>query len=102
MRRIQDFINAHRLRKRKKKEQQLLKYFVCYALYFKPTSILNRELLFLTNYSKEIVASVAAQLGYEFRIFHPRWNSTIVLKRKSNRFGMLRDCILLSLFLISM
>lgn len=62
MRRIQDFINAHRLRKRKKKEQQLLKYFVCYALYFKPTSI-----------------CVAAQLGYEFRIFHPRWNSTIVV-----------------------
>lgn len=79
MRRIQDFINAHRLRKRKKKEQQLLKYLVCYALYFKPTSILNRELLFLTNYSTEIVASVAAQLGYEFRIFHPRWNSTIVV-----------------------
>lgn len=79
MRRIQDFINAHRLHKRKKKEQQLLKYLFCYALYFKPTSILNRELLFLTNYSKEIVASVAAQLGYEFRIFHPRWNSTIVV-----------------------
>lgn len=79
MRRMEDFINAYRLRIKRRKEQQLLKYFVCYALYFKPTSILNRELLFLTNYSKEIVASVAAQLGYEFRIFHPRWNSTIVV-----------------------
>lgn len=79
MRKIRDFINTYRLHKRKKKEQQLLKYFVCYTLYFKPTSILNRELLFLTNYSEEIVASVAAQLNYKFIVFYPSRDATIIV-----------------------
>lgn len=79
MKKLKDFINDYRLHIKNKKEQQLLKDIVYYALSFNPNSILDKKLLFLTNYSKETVASVAAQLSYNFKVYHPRRNSTIII-----------------------
>lgn len=79
MKKLKDFINAYRLNIKRRKEQQLLRDVVYYALSLTPSFITDRQLLFLTNYSKEIVASVATQLSLNFKVFHPRRNSTIIV-----------------------
>ncbi len=85
MKKIKDFIKNCRLNYQVKKEQELLKIIVIYAVNFYPISFLDKPLLILSHFSEKTVKSVADALGYDF-LFYPeknRHSSIIIFSEKT-------------------
>lgn len=85
MKKIKDFIKTCRLNYQTKKEDELLRLIIYYAIKFDPISILDRPLLFCSRFNEKTVKSVADALGYDF-LFYPeknRHSSIIIFSEKT-------------------
>lgn len=87
MKKIKDFIKTCRLNYQSKKEDELLRLIICYAIKFHPISILDRPLLFYSRFSEKTVKSVADELGYDFILYPDKHFSIITFSKKTGTYG---------------